>query len=134
MQRGVVLFVLAAAAGSFAFASACGSDGDTFDGGDGAQNGDGASDGPGFGKDGANQNDSSACDPPDMLVVLDHTDSMEQTPNGSNPPNTDAGHATSKWVLACDAVKAVTAPPADQTLRFGLELFPLDPDVVTDAG
>jgi hypothetical protein len=69
-----------------------------------------------------------------MLVVLDHTDSMSATPNGGKPNDTDAGLATTKWVLACGAVTAVTAPPADQGLRFGLELFPLDPDVITDAG
>jgi hypothetical protein len=59
---------------------------------------------------------------------------MSAAPNGSKPADTDAGLATTKWVLACDAVTAVTAPPADQGLRFGLELFPLDPDVITDAG
>jgi hypothetical protein len=69
-----------------------------------------------------------------MLIVLDHTDSMSDTPNGSAPPNTPAGHALTKWYLATQAVKAVVAPPLDQKVAYGLELFPLDPKVVTDAG
>lgn len=117
--------------------SACGSNEDsTFDGGgagnDGSLGDASAGDAPGF-RDGESA-DGSGCNPPDMLIVLDHTDSMSQTPGGANPPNTPAGHAKTKWVLACDAVKQVTTPPADQTLRFGLELLPLDPAVITDAG
>jgi hypothetical protein len=69
-----------------------------------------------------------------MVIVLDHTDSMSATPNGGNPANTDAGHELTKWVLATEAVKAVVAPPQDQKVAFGLELFPLDPATVTDAG
>ncbi len=138
-MRRAILFVV----GTFVFGAiadlgvACGTNTSQFDGGDGgdgSSNGDSpfAGDSP-FGGDGS-QNDGSACNPPDMLIVLDHTDSMSQAPNGTNPANTDAGHAKTKWVLACDAVQAVTAPPTDQTLRFGLELFPLDPAVITDAG
>jgi hypothetical protein len=69
-----------------------------------------------------------------MLIVLDHTDSMSDNPNGGQPANTDAGHATTKWVLATEAIKAIVAPPQDTKLAFGLELFPLDPATVTDAG
>ena len=68
----------------------------------------------------------NGCDPPDMLIVLDRTDSMSRTPSGAKPANTAAGRATSKWFLAVDAVDKVTAA-VDTTVRFGLELFPQDP-------
>ena len=124
---------------------ACGSGGksaDDADGGgardggtvDGTMQGssDGSTDGPiGFG-DGAGD-DASACIVPDMLVVLDHTDSMSDEPNGAQPPNTAAGQKLTKWWLATDAVKAVVAPPLDTKVAYGLELFPLDPQTV-DAG
>jgi hypothetical protein len=132
MRRVLLALGLVWIGGAVELSTACGSDGSTFDGGDGSA--DGAVDGPGFGNDSGQGGDSGNCDPPDMLIVLDHTDSMQRMPNGTKPANTDAGHAQSKWVLACDAVKAVTAPPSDQGLRFGLEPFPLDPDVITDAG
>jgi hypothetical protein len=59
---------------------------------------------------------------------------MSDTPGGSKPANTDAGHAQTKWVLATEAIKALVAPPQDAKLAFGLEIFPLDPAVVIDAG
>lgn len=109
---------------------ACGGGNDSGDAGDATTDsilgfGDSPSDG---------LSDGGSCDPPDILLVLDHTDSMSQTPGGTNPPLTDAGLATSKWVLACDAVDTLVTPPEDQGVRFGLELFPLDPAVITDAG
>jgi hypothetical protein len=91
-----------------------------------------AQDSPSLGD--GNGGDGGACQAPDMLIVLDRTLSMSAEPNGHAPPNTDAGHALSKWLLATDVVKAVTTAPSDQTIRFGLELFPLDPQTVTDAG
>jgi hypothetical protein len=123
---------------------ACGSNGNrsTFDGGAGGT-GDatvegGTSSGGGDGGYGSlgdgSVADGGSCTPPQMLIVLDHTDSMSDTPQGTEPANTDAGHAKTKWVLATDAIKAVVAPPQDQKLAFGLELFPLDPQTVTDAG
>jgi hypothetical protein len=69
-----------------------------------------------------------------MLIVLDRTLSMSAEPNGATPPNTMAGHALTKWVLATEAVKLVTTPPRDQTVRFGLELLPLDPKMVDGGG
>ncbi|HEY8040071.1 MAG TPA: hypothetical protein VIF15_09775 [Polyangiaceae bacterium] len=142
MGRWVGRFLAAVAVAAFA---ACGSSGNknTFSGAD-----DGGSSG---GDDGASSSDSGDdstihdlgdgavsdagnCIAPDMLIVLDHTDSMSAEPSGKRPPNTLAGHALSKWVLATQAIKAVVAPPADQKVAFGLELFPLDPKVVTDAG
>ncbi len=69
-----------------------------------------------------------------MLIVLDHTDSMSAEPNGGKPANTMAGHMLTKWYLATQAVKTVVAPPMDQKVAYGLEPFPLDPHVITDAG
>jgi hypothetical protein len=83
--------------------------------------------------DGGVSDAQGACMAPDMLIVLDHTDSMSDEPSGKRPPNTDAGQSTTKWVLANNAINAVVAPPMDQKLGFGLELFPLDPETV-DAG
>jgi hypothetical protein len=68
-----------------------------------------------------------------MLIVLDHTDSMSAEPSGKRPPNTMAGQMLSKWYLATQAIKAVVAPPLDQKVQYGLEMFPLDPATV-DAG
>jgi hypothetical protein len=62
-------------------------------------------------------NDAGACNPPDMLVVLDRSDSMSKPPDGG-----DAG--ASKWSLAVSALGDITAAPIDGTLRFGLELLP----------
>lgn len=106
-------------------------DGGGSDGSSGSSSG--GDDGGGLLGDGSLA-DAGSCTAPDMLVVLDHTDSMSDTPQGTQPGNTDAGHAKTKWVLATAAVKAVVAPPLDQKVAYGLELFPLDPAVVTDAG
>lgn len=66
--------------------------------------------------------DMIECDAPDMLVVLDRTQSMHRRPDGTTP----AAHAESRWYLAIQAVEAVTAE-FQSTIRFGLELFPRDP-------
>lgn len=124
---------------------ACGStgNGSRFDGGtgstgdatvDGTSSGGGGDGAPSFGDGAGDDGGGNGCTPPQMLIVLDHTDSMSDTPNGAEPANTDAGHAKTKWVLATEAIDALVAPPADQKLAFGLELFPLDPQTVTDAG
>jgi hypothetical protein len=94
--------------------------------------GSGSSSGGSFGDGSAG--DGGSCTPPDMLIVLDHTDSMSDEPNGAKPANTMAGHMLTKWYLATQAVKAVVAPPMDQKVAYGLEPFPLDPQVITDAG
>jgi hypothetical protein len=65
-----------------------------------------------------------ACDEPDMLFVLDRTMSMHRMPDGNQPANTPQGHQMSKWHLAVTAIEEVTQLPG---IRFGLELFPLDP-------
>jgi hypothetical protein len=67
-----------------------------------------------------------ACQRPDVLVVLDRTMSMAQRPDGSDPVDTPAGHAASKWAIAIDAIERLTAE-LEPTIRFGLILFPLDP-------
>jgi hypothetical protein len=51
--------------------------------------------------------------------------SMHRRPDGTIPPDTPAGHAESKWFLAITSIEAVTAS-LDRTVRFGLELFPID--------
>ncbi|HTQ43237.1 MAG TPA: VWA domain-containing protein [Polyangiaceae bacterium] len=92
----------------------------------------GSSSGGSFGDGGGG--DGGSCTPPDMLIVLDHTDSMSAEPNGGKPANNMAGHMLTKWYLATQAVKAAVAPPMDQKVAYGLEPFPLDPQVITDAG
>lgn len=109
------------------------SGGGSGSGSGGSGGGDASLDGTiGFG-DGST-GDGGSCTAPDMLIVLDHTDSMSAQPNGGRPPNTMAGHMLTKWYLATQAIKAVVAPPMDQKVAYGLEPFPLDPQVVTDAG
>jgi hypothetical protein len=68
----------------------------------------------------------AGCVPPDMLIVLDRTMSMHKAPDGAVPADTPAGHMESKWYIAIEAVETLTAS-LDQTIRFGLELFPRDP-------
>ncbi|MCS6800189.1 MAG: VWA domain-containing protein, partial [Myxococcota bacterium] len=70
--------------------------------------------------------DGGSCEPPDVLVVLDRTMSMHRRPDRSVPPNTPEGRRESKWWIAVEAVEALTAM-LDETIRFGLELFPRDP-------
>jgi hypothetical protein len=52
---------------------------------------------------------------------------MAERPDGSRPDNTPDGIAETKWAIAVGAVEALTAE-LDGTVRFGLELFPQDPD------
>jgi len=68
-----------------------------------------------------------ACKPPDLMIVLDRTYSMANRPDGTWPPNTPAGLDDTKWAIAVRTIDAITAAPADATIRFGLELFPHDP-------
>jgi len=71
--------------------------------------------------------DAGACSPPDMLVVLDRSDSMNRPSDGG-----DGG--ASKWSLAVSALDGITAAPIDGTLRFGLELLPDQEIKKGDAG
>lgn len=65
------------------------------------------------------------CEPPDMLIVLDRTMSMHRQPSGTAAPEDQ--HELSKWYLAINAIETITAE-YQWGLRFGLELFPRDPD------
>ena len=76
--------------------------------------------------------DAGSCIPPDVLIALDRTLTMHRMADGTTPPNTDAGHALSKWSMAINGIKQLTAAPFDQGLRFGLELWPKpEPGCVT---
>ncbi|UQA58622.1 vWA domain-containing protein [Polyangium aurulentum] len=67
-----------------------------------------------------------ACDPPEFLFALDRTLTMHKTPEGNTPADAP-DYKTSKWHQAITAIEKVVAPPRDQTIRFGLELWPRDP-------
>lgn len=97
------------------FAGDDGGNGDSPFVGDGTINGDGNLSGDGL----------TGCAAPDLLIVLDRTQSMKSRPNGSNPGA--ALYQESKWYLATQAIKTLTAAPNDTTILFGLELFPRDP-------
>ena len=66
------------------------------------------------------------CLPPDALIVLDRTQSMHRTPDGQTPVDAPA-YASSKWSQAIAGIETLSAAPTDQTVRFGLELWPRDP-------
>jgi hypothetical protein len=70
--------------------------------------------------------DAAACNPPDVLVLLDRTASMAERPNGTFPANTAAGHTESKWFIAIDAIEQLSAQ-MEASVRFGLALFPRAP-------
>lgn len=117
--------------GGSSSSSGGGSGGSSGAGSGGSSGASGSGSGGSFGDGGG---EGGSCTAPDMLIVLDHTDSMSAEPNGGKPANTMAGHMLTKWYLATQAVKAVVAPPLDQKVAYGLEPFPLDPQVITDAG
>lgn len=77
----------------------------------------------GPGPDGA----APACEPPDLLIILDRTLTMHRTPDGMTPADTPEGRRTAKLHQAITAIEALMASGLDRTIRFGLELFPLDP-------
>jgi von Willebrand factor type A domain len=112
--------------------AACGSSGESaFDGGSGdgsSDDGTLANEGGEFADGGLGDGGDSGdnCNAPDMLIVLDRTNSMHLAPDGTTPADTPAGHMLSKWYLAVSAVKALVASPRDSTIRFGLELLPDD--------
>jgi hypothetical protein len=68
----------------------------------------------------------TACEAPDMLLLIDRTMSMHRRPDGTRPPNTPAGLASSKWALAVNSIESVTATLED-SIRFGIALFPVAP-------
>lgn len=64
-----------------------------------------------------------SCEPPEVLIALDRTLTMAETPAGATPTDAPA-YASSKWSQAISAIHALVAPPADEGIRFGLELWP----------
>lgn len=76
------------------------------------------------------QSPDGGCTPAEVLVVIDRSESMAAMPDGTYPPDTDAGLASSKWYQAIEALYTVSAPPMDQGVAFGVSLFPLDPDAM----
>ena len=72
--------------------------------------------------------DAEACKAPQMMLLLDRTGTMHRDLTGATPPDTAAGHASSKLTLAIHAIEALMAEPGiDQALRLGLAMFPRDP-------
>ncbi|MBW2454809.1 MAG: VWA domain-containing protein [Deltaproteobacteria bacterium] len=115
----------------------CDSDSDTTSttttsSGTGGTAGAGGSAAGGSGGDGGWQSSSSSgtggatCVPPDLLIVLDRTMSMHRQPDGTPAEGTPTGKQQSKWYIAIDAIETSTAL-FEGGMRFGLELFPLDP-------
>jgi hypothetical protein len=103
----------------------CGGESGTKDGGGKTDSGitdGGAKDGGT--KDGGSDGGAVACIPPDVLIALDRTLTMHRLADGNTPPDTDAGHAASKWSMAINGIEQLTAAPLDQGIRFGLELWP----------
>jgi hypothetical protein len=68
------------------------------------------------------------CLAPQMMILLDRTGTMHRDLSGATPTDTPAGHATAKLTLAIQAVEGLMAIAGiDQSLRFGLAMFPRDP-------
>jgi hypothetical protein len=94
----------------------------------GANSNPGDDSGDDTGDDDAVTADAAACLAPDMLVVLDRTGTMHRDLLGQSPPDTPDGHAAAKLTQAIAAVESLVGVAGiDQTLRFGLSLFPRDP-------
>jgi hypothetical protein len=68
-----------------------------------------------------------ACTPPQLMIVLDRSGSFARRPDGTLPPNSDAGKAETRWHIAVHAVQSVSAE-LETKVQFGLALFPNDPD------
>lgn len=66
---------------------------------------------------------SPGCQPPDVLITLDRTLTMHKTPSGGTPVDAP-DYPSSKWFQAITAIDQLVAPPLDNTIRFGLELWP----------
>lgn len=122
-------------AGLTALAPSCGGSGETGRGGSstttthgpgGATTSGGGTGGVIIDVDGGQAGGADAggnCDPPEVLIVLDRTLTMHKTPGGAEPTDAPA-YASSKWHQALAAIESMVAPPADKSIRFGLELWP----------
>jgi len=71
-------------------------------------------------------NCEDTCDPPELLIALDRTQTMHYTPAGEKPIDAPT-YGSSKWHQAITAIEKLVAPPRDKNARFGLELWPRDP-------
>lgn len=70
-------------------------------------------------------NDDTGCLPPDFMVLLDRTGSMSKRPDGQSTLVPDE----TKWAMAVSTLESLTASRED-SMRFGLTLFPRDPEGV----
>jgi hypothetical protein len=87
-----------------------------------------ATGGDGGGHDVGNPGDGEVCNAPQMMILLDRTGTMHRDLTGATPADTPAGHATAKLTLAIQAIEGLLANTGiDQSLRFGLAMFPRDP-------
>jgi len=134
LAQGLVAACSSSSSGSKIAGPSTGGTGATGSGGS-AAGGSGAGTGSGgtgggmqldAGNGGGSSSDGGGCVPPDLLIVLDRTMSMHRRPDGTRPPDTTAGHQSSKWYIAITAIKTLTGK-LDSSIRFGLELFPKDP-------
>ena len=118
----VALAVLVVACGDTNDGTAASAGAVTAKGGGGATAG-----APAFGAapaGGTSSGGNPSCVAPDMVFALDRSLTMHRTPDGDVPPDTQEGHASSKWAQAIAAIGRVVAPPRDQGISFGLELWP----------
>jgi len=60
------------------------------------------------------EKEAASCDPPDMLVILDRSDSMSSM----------VGTQGTRIDLAISAIKTITQAPTDTSVRFGLQVLP----------
>lgn len=65
----------------------------------------------------------ASCEPPDMLIALDRTLTMHRMPDGTTPVD-GPDYQSSKWWQAITAIEGLVTPELDQSIRFGLELWP----------
>ncbi|MFT3775953.1 MAG: vWA domain-containing protein [Minicystis sp.] len=70
-------------------------------------------------------NCQSTCDPPDVMITLDRTQTMHKTPAGNTPAD-PPDYQSSKWYQAITAIEGLVKPPLDNGVRFGLTLWPRD--------
>jgi hypothetical protein len=78
----------------------------------------------GFGTaSGSSGTGGDVCEPPDMLIALDRTLTMHFQPDGTDPIDAPS-YASSKWSQAIGAIEGLVDSQIDQTIRFGLELWP----------
>jgi hypothetical protein len=97
------------------FLLACSPAPDRFEGGIEA---DAANDGPGFAFADARPDvtppDAGSCEAPDMLVILDRSESMSSA----------VGMQGTRISLAISAIQKITAAPTDTAIRFGFQTLP----------